>query len=106
MAQATTPVARPTSIEEVFRYLHDQILDLRLKPRDHISKAETAVKFSVSRQPVRDVFSQLAWRIYHGFMQLLHASWLTMRIILKAPTFKMCLTDLTVWALARTYGKG
>ena len=106
MAQATTQVARPTSVEEVFRYLHDQILDLRLKPRDHISEAETAVKFSVSRQPVRDVFSQLAWRVYRGFMQLLQASWLSTRIILKAPTFKMCLTDLTVWALARTYGKG
>ena len=106
MAQATTPVARPTSIEEVFRYLHDQILDLRLKPSDHISEAETAVKFSVSRQPVRDVFSQLAWRVYHGFMQLLQASWFATRIILKAPTCKMCLTDLTVWTLARTYGKG
>ena len=100
MAQATTPVARPTSVEEVFRYLPDQILDLRLKPSDHISEAETAAKFSVSRQPVHDVFSQLAWRIYHGFMQLLQASWLAMRIILKAPTFKMCLTVWTVWALS------
>lgn len=60
MAQAIDQATRRTSVDEVFDYLQDQILSLRLKPGDRISEAEIAARFGVSRQPVRDAFSRLA----------------------------------------------
>lgn len=60
MAHATAKAGRRTSVDDVFDYLQDQILTLRLKPGDRISEAEIAARFGVSRQPVRDAFSRLA----------------------------------------------
>jgi GntR family transcriptional regulator, rspAB operon transcriptional repressor len=51
---------RRTSVDDIFDYLHDEILSLRLRPGDRISEAEVATQFGVSRQPVRDAFSRLA----------------------------------------------
>lgn len=56
-----TPIGdRRTSVDDIFDYLHDEILSLRLKPGDKISEADVAARFGVSRQPVRDAFSRLA----------------------------------------------
>jgi len=60
MVQATAMGGRRTSVDEVFDYLHEQILTLQLKPGDRISEAEIASQFGISRQPVRDAFSRLA----------------------------------------------
>lgn len=60
MAQATPKSERRTSVDDIFDYLHDEILSLRLRPGDKISEAEIAAQFGVSRQPVRDAFSRLA----------------------------------------------
>ena len=60
MAQTSTISERRTSVDDVFDYLHDQILTLQLKPGDRISEAEIAAHFGLSRQPVRDAFSRLA----------------------------------------------
>ena len=49
-----------TNVDDIFDYLHDEILSLRLKPGEKISEAEIAARFGVSRQPVRDAFSRLA----------------------------------------------
>ena len=51
---------RRTSVDEVFDYLHDQIVLLGLRPGDKISEADIAERFGISRQPVRDAFSRLA----------------------------------------------
>ena len=51
---------RRTSVDEVFDYLHDQIVSLALRPGDKISEADIAARFGISRQPVRDAFSRLA----------------------------------------------
>lgn len=60
MATTASLGDRRTSVDEVFDYLHDQILNLDLKPGDRISEAEIAARFGISRQPVRDAFSRLA----------------------------------------------
>ena len=60
MAKATAQSERRTSVDDVFEYLNEQILTLKLKPGDRISEAEIAARFGVSRQPVRDAFSRLA----------------------------------------------
>lgn len=60
MAQATPLGERRTSVDDVFEYLHEQILSLSLRPGDKISEADVAARFGVSRQPVRDAFSRLA----------------------------------------------
>ncbi|PPB80824.1 GntR family transcriptional regulator [Albidovulum inexpectatum] len=52
--------ARRTSVDDVFDYLYDEIISLRLKPGDKISEAEIAAQFGISRQPVRDAFNRLA----------------------------------------------
>lgn len=59
MAFSSRPVSRRTSVDEVFDYLHEEILSLRLRPGDKISEAEIAALFDLSRQPVRDAFSKL-----------------------------------------------
>lgn len=60
MAQMTTLGERRTAVDDIFDYLHDEILSLRLRPGDKISEADVASRFGVSRQPVRDAFSRLA----------------------------------------------
>ncbi|GAA6207682.1 GntR family transcriptional regulator [Cognatishimia sp. WU-CL00825] len=60
MAPQIAQSERRTSVDDVFDYLHEQIVTLGLKPGDKISEAEIAKEFGVSRQPVRDAFSRLA----------------------------------------------
>lgn len=60
MTPAIARSERRTSVDDVFDYLHEQIVSLELKPGDKISEAEIASEFGVSRQPVRDAFSRLA----------------------------------------------
>ncbi|MEQ3711528.1 MAG: GntR family transcriptional regulator [Tateyamaria sp.] len=62
MVQVTNFNERRTSVDDIFDYLHDEILSLRLRPGDKISEADIAAQFGVSRQPVRDAFSRLATR--------------------------------------------
>jgi len=51
--------ARATNLDDIFEYLYDEIVSLRLVPGDKISEAEIASQFGVSRQPVRDAFRRL-----------------------------------------------
>lgn len=60
MAQAGQLGERRTSVDDIFDYLHDEILSMGLRPGDKISEADVASRFGVSRQPVRDAFSRLA----------------------------------------------
>lgn len=60
MARATQLGERRTSVDDIFDYLHQEILSLGLRPGDKISEADVAAQFGVSRQPVRDAFSRLA----------------------------------------------
>lgn len=60
MDQVTQISERRTSVDDIFDYLHDEILSLRLRPGDKISEADVAARFGVSRQPVRDAFSRLS----------------------------------------------
>ncbi|MEP1355285.1 MAG: GntR family transcriptional regulator [Tateyamaria sp.] len=62
MVQVTNFNERRTSVDDIFDYLHAEILSLRLRPGDKISEADIAAQFGVSRQPVRDAFSRLATR--------------------------------------------
>ena len=47
-------------MDDIYDYLHGEILSLRLRPGDKISEADMAARFGVSRQPVRDAFNRLA----------------------------------------------
>jgi len=60
MAMSTPIKERRTSADEVFDYLHEEIVTMRLRPGDKISEADLAAQFGISRQPVRDAFSRLA----------------------------------------------
>jgi GntR family transcriptional regulator, rspAB operon transcriptional repressor len=60
MAHVTQLGGRRTSVDDIFDYLHEEILSLRLLPGDKISEADIAARFGVSRQPVRDAFNRLA----------------------------------------------
>lgn len=60
MAQVTEFGGRRPRVDDIFDYLHEEILTLRLLPGDKISEADIAAHFGVSRQPVRDAFSRLA----------------------------------------------
>jgi DNA-binding GntR family transcriptional regulator len=60
MVQVAQAGERRTSVDDIFEYLHKQIIDLQLRPGDRISEADIAALFGVSRQPVRDAFSRLA----------------------------------------------
>ena len=60
MSQAIAYRERRTSVDDVYDYLHKQIMTLQLKPGGRISEAEIATQFGISRQPVRDAFSRLA----------------------------------------------
>ena len=57
---ANQPVDRRTTVSQIFDYLYDEIVSLRLRPGDKISEADIAASFGVSRQPARDAFSRLA----------------------------------------------
>jgi DNA-binding GntR family transcriptional regulator len=60
MVRVTQLGDRRTAVDDIFDYLHEEILALRLRPGDKISEADIAGRFGVSRQPVRDAFSRLA----------------------------------------------
>lgn len=60
MAQVTDIGERRPRVDDIFDYLKDEILSLRLLPGEKISEADVAARFGVSRQPVRDAFSRLA----------------------------------------------
>lgn len=60
MEQLKLSGERRTSVDEIFDFLHEEIVSMRLRPGDKISEAEIAARFGVSRQPVRDAFSRLA----------------------------------------------
>ncbi|SEK23331.1 GntR family transcriptional regulator [Pacificibacter marinus] len=60
MGQAIQRGERRTNVDDIFDYLHEEILSLNLRPGDKISEADIASQFGVSRQPVRDAFSRLA----------------------------------------------
>lgn len=60
MVQTPQYGERRTSVDDIFEYLHKEILSLSLRPGDKISEADIASRFGVSRQPVRDAFSRLA----------------------------------------------
>ena len=60
MVQASRASERRTAVDDIFDFLQDEILSLRLRPGDKISEADVASQFDVSRQPVRDAFSRLA----------------------------------------------
>lgn len=51
---------RRTNADDVFDYLYDEIVSLRLLPGSRISEVEIAKQFDVSRQPVREAFIRLA----------------------------------------------
>ncbi|MFK7894183.1 MAG: GntR family transcriptional regulator [Granulosicoccus sp.] len=59
MALSNPSRGRRTTVDEIFDYVHEEILTLRLRPGDKISEADIASRFGVSRQPVRDAFSRL-----------------------------------------------
>ncbi|WP_417809432.1 GntR family transcriptional regulator [Thioclava sp.] len=59
MRQMPIPRERRTSADEVFDYLYDEIVALRMLPGAKISEVEIANKLNVSRQPVRDAFNRL-----------------------------------------------
>ena len=60
MEQVTQFSERRTSADDIFDYLNEEIVSLRLRPGDKISEADIATRFGVSRQPVRDAFNRLA----------------------------------------------
>ena len=60
MVQTSQTTERRTSVDEIYDFLHQEIMTMRLLPGDKISEAEVAANFGVSRQPVRDAFSRLA----------------------------------------------
>lgn len=60
MVQQLTSTERRTNADDVFDYLHEQILSLKLLPGTRISEVEIAKQFDVSRQPVREAFIRLA----------------------------------------------
>lgn len=60
MAEVTPLGDRRPRVDDIFDYLREEILSLRLRPGDKISEADIAARFGVSRQPVRDAFSRLA----------------------------------------------
>ncbi|WP_378949460.1 GntR family transcriptional regulator [Paracoccus sp. R86501] len=60
MAQPHHEEGRRPRVDDIFDFLHQEILALNLRPGDKISEADIAARFNVSRQPVRDAFSRLA----------------------------------------------
>ncbi|MEM7743900.1 MAG: GntR family transcriptional regulator [Pseudomonadota bacterium] len=60
MASKIDMITRRTSADVVFDYLRSEIVSNTLQPGTKISEVDTATRFGVSRQPVRDAFSRLA----------------------------------------------
>ncbi|MEL6126990.1 MAG: GntR family transcriptional regulator [Pseudomonadota bacterium] len=60
MARTQSKLDRRTNADDVFDYLHGQIVSLKLLPGTRISEVEIAKQFDVSRQPVREAFIRLA----------------------------------------------
>ncbi|MXW87614.1 MAG: GntR family transcriptional regulator [Boseongicola sp. SB0667_bin_21] len=56
MARSLARVDRRTNADDVFDYLHGEIVSLRLLPGTRISEIEVAGQFDVSRHPVREAF--------------------------------------------------
>ena len=59
MTQSLARSDRRTNADDVFDYLHGEIVSLRLLPGTRISEIEVAEQFDVSRQPVREAFIRL-----------------------------------------------
>lgn len=59
MALHDHPGERRTSADLVFETLYREIASLELLPGTKLSEAELAIRFGVSRQPVRDAFARL-----------------------------------------------
>lgn len=66
MMHTGDPTDRRTSADVVFDRLHEEIATLKLLPGAKLSETETAKRFGVSRQPVREAFTRL------GNLDLLH----------------------------------
>ena len=62
MTTLSTPSALPdeTNAERIVALLRDDIVKLRLRPGDPVSESEAALRFGVSRQPVREALIRLA----------------------------------------------
>ncbi|GGA46124.1 GntR family transcriptional regulator [Pelagibacterium lentulum] len=58
-AQTISP-SEETNAERIVAVLRDEIVRLVLKPGDPVSESEMAVRFGVSRQPVREALIRLA----------------------------------------------
>jgi DNA-binding GntR family transcriptional regulator len=59
MTEATS-FERRTATDLVFDQLHEEIVCMRLTPGTKLSEVDTARRFGVSRQPVRDAFNRLS----------------------------------------------
>ncbi len=59
MPELTQTLQRRTTTDAVFDYLHEEISSLKLLPGTKLSESEIALRFGVSRQPVRDAFNRL-----------------------------------------------
>lgn len=59
MDQVVTVETRRSNADDVFDYLYQEIVTLRLMPGAKMSEVEVANRFGISRQPVRDAFSRL-----------------------------------------------
>ncbi len=60
MALRTAIAERRTSADDVFDYLHNEIVSLKIMPGTKMSEVEIARRFDISRQPVREAFIRLA----------------------------------------------
>lgn len=60
MPPVLTKPDRRTNADDVFDFLHGEIVSLNLLPGTRISEVEIAKQFDVSRQPVREAFIRLA----------------------------------------------
>lgn len=60
-------IERRSVTDDVYDFLYDQILSVRLIPGTKMSEAEIANQLGVSRQPVRDAFFRLA---QFGFLRV------------------------------------
>lgn len=57
---SVSPLPEETNAERIVAVLRDDIIRLALKPGDPVSESETALRFGVSRQPVREALIRLA----------------------------------------------
>ena len=57
--EQTSPLKRTTIADEVFHFLRNEIISLKIEPGTQLSEVEVAKSFGVSRQPVREAFMRL-----------------------------------------------